>query len=82
MLTGRNLLWMSVKCKGNLVVGRLSLTDEWRAGCAERVQVRFGEGSGETCGALGEPKLVTANATRSAPTLPRNPAIELNQFDW
>src|SRR5262245_50682640 len=33
-------------------------------------QVRFGEASGETCGALGEPELVTANATRSAPTLP------------
>jgi hypothetical protein len=31
-----------------------------------KTQVWFGEGSGGTCGALGEPKLVTAKAARSA----------------
>src|SRR5262245_40269811 len=35
-----------------------------------KAQVWFGGGSGETFGVLGEPKLVTANATCSAPTLP------------
>src|SRR5262245_16184214 len=47
--------------------------------CVNVLQVRFGEGSGETYGALVEPKLVTANAARSATTLPQTDLRSLRQ---
>jgi hypothetical protein len=58
----------SGRCARNVISGRLSMTDEWRGRCRENWHGGFGEGSGETCCVPREPEL-SANATRSAPTL-------------
>ncbi len=52
------------------------MTDEWRARCRESWHGGFGEGSGETCCVPRDPEL-SANATRSAPTLHK-----CESFSW